>query len=91
MTTPRKWRTKDGKRIDVCDMSTEHIRAALAMLERKNYIGVRELAAELNAPPPRGEYAFEAFLHDVDEIASRPVSPFIDHFRDELKRRGITS
>ena len=41
------WRTKDGKYIKICDMSTSHIINTLNMIKNKNIIAEKYLQKEL--------------------------------------------
>jgi len=84
------WTTREGEDIHVTAMEDHHLLAADRMLRRKGAIGPRILRAYLTGPGPNGDAAQEAFDAEFAEVLEAPVSPFIDHFDDEIKRRGLT-
>ena len=83
-----KWKTKEGKLIEVKDMSTSHIKNSLAMLKRKGFIAQSTLKSYLFCPSPRGDMAQYCFDQEFDRILNCPVSSFIDKFESELIKRN---
>lgn len=87
--TARLWKCKDGRVINVAGMSDEHVLNALAMLRRKGFVGIRE---KLDFPYPcgfNGEMARMAAEHEWFDFMSKPSSPAVDWFDDEVARRGL--
>ena len=82
-----RWKKKNGEMIEVSEMETSHIQNALAMLERKGFVGPSEVNFYLTCRPPNGEYAQMAFEQEMDQVFNAPVSKFVDIFKDELKTR----
>jgi len=44
-----RWTTKDGRKIDVKDMSNDHLKNAVAMLRRKGFVGADEYEVALGS------------------------------------------
>jgi hypothetical protein len=86
MRYPRIWTMRDGTKIKIKDMETSHIKNSLAMLERNGFISRSTLACYMG-PGPQGEIAQLCFEQEQDEIFQAPLSPFIDAFERELKKR----
>ncbi len=84
------WKTKDGRSIPVSEMGTEHIKSALAMLKRKGFVSPERVVFYVSSLLPHGEVAIDALEREQDVAFDAPTSPFIDLFREELKRREIT-
>jgi hypothetical protein len=84
-----KWPMRNGEQIEVSDMETSHIQNALAMLEKKGFIGPSDVEFYLFCPGPHGDFAQMAFEHEIEMIFDAPVSRFVDIFKDELKRREL--
>ena len=82
------WTTKNGKKISVKKMTTEHIYNALRVLRERGYIGPSTLRAYLSTSGPQGEIAQMAFEQELLDISTTPVSPFIDYFEEELEERA---
>jgi hypothetical protein len=82
------WTQRDGTPIAVKDMTDSHLLAAARMLPRKGVIGPRTLAAYFG-PGPSGDAASLAFEQEQRQAFETPVSPFVDLFDDEIKRRGL--
>lgn len=82
----RIWTQKSGTPIAVKDMTDAHLLASLRMLRRKGFIGPRTLAAYMG-PGPTADMASFAFEQAQREVFYAPVSPFVDYFEDEIKRR----
>lgn len=84
----RVWTQRDGTPIAVNDMTDTHLLASARMLRRKGFIGPRTLAAYLG-PGPSADMASLAFEQEQRQVFDAPVSPFVDFFEDEIKRRGL--
>lgn len=82
------WTQRDGAPIAIKDMSDTHLLAAAQLLRRKGFVGPRRLAVYLG-PGPTADMASLAFEQEQREVFDRPVSPFVDLFEDEIKRRGL--
>lgn len=82
------WTQRDGTPIAVKDMTDAHLLASARLLRRKGFIGPRTLAAYLG-PGPTADTASLAFEQEQREAFQAPISPFVDYFEDEIKRRGL--
>jgi len=85
----RTWKTKDGRILYIKDMSTDHIRNCINMLENKGFVSYRTLSIYLNANTNMmSDGALMAFDYELEQISKRPVSKSLDWLRDEFKQRG---
>lgn len=82
------WTTKDGRKLTVDQMSTNHIKNALNTLKERGYVGLKTLNFYMSCPLPHGEMAMDAFDQEFDWVSSAPVSKWVDIFEEELKNRG---
>jgi hypothetical protein len=91
-TTPDEniltWTTKDGKTIPISKMATSHIRNCIKMLKEKGFVSVNTVEFYLTCPEPMGDMAYDAYLEELDYVSEAPISPYIDYFEAELKKRG---
>lgn len=63
------WTTKDGRKIDIKDMSDDHLRNAVAMLRRKGFVGADEYEIALgSACSMGGEMAQYYAEQSVDDM-----------------------
>ncbi len=83
------WKCRDGKLINVSDMTDQHVSNTLAMLRRQGFIGRNTLEAYLAYPPPQGDMASYYYEQELDRVFSRPVNDWVDVFEEEVKRRHI--
>jgi len=80
-----KWRTKDGRIIDIKTMETAHIKNCVAMLEKAGYVSIEDFSASVSAMGSlNGEYAQMAAENEV--WAMKPVAT-LDAFYNELSLR----
>lgn len=84
----RIWTQRDGTPIAIKDMTDTHLLAAARLLRRNGFIGPRTLAAYLG-PGPTADMASLAFEQEQRQAFDAPVSPFVDFFDEEIKRRGL--
>jgi hypothetical protein len=82
------WTQRDGTPIAIKDITDSHLLAAARLLRREGFIGPRALAAYLG-PGPTADGASLAFKQEQGQAFDAPVSPFVDLFDDEIKRRGL--
>ena len=87
MGLPRKWKMRDGSKIKIKDMSTSHIRNAIAMMERNGWISTDTLNFYLSCGEPQGEQAQYTFWAEQDRILEAPCSSVMTALERELKRR----
>lgn len=80
------WTQRDGTPIAVKDMSNRHLLNAYRLLLRKGVIGPRTFNEYMWATVLSGEMA-QAEQEQV--LNAPPVSPFVDLFGDEIKRRKL--
>lgn len=83
----KEWKTKNGRKIRVCDMETSHIENSLSMLKREGCIDPETLSFYLSCRPPTADGALMAFEREFDRVISAPISSFINLFKEELERR----
>jgi len=81
------WTTREGKRIPVAEMTTNHIENALAMLRRNGVVSPKCVAAYVFDAGPSGDSAHDTFINECREIFGAPSHPAVDWFKDELARR----
>jgi len=78
-----EWVMKSGKKINITDMETSHIRNAIAMLRRKGFVTPAELEMYLLSEPS-GEAALDEYMRELDRIKTcLPLATL----EAELKRR----
>lgn len=80
-----QWTTRDGRKLDIEKMDTDHIQNSLAMLKRNGRVSMKTLTPYLRGVP-RGEGAQMLFEQEFNHVADH-ADPFIDAFEDELTRR----
>jgi len=84
-----KWKTKDGREIEISNMETSHIENTLAMLKRNGAISVETLEFYLTCHPPNGDMAMDAFEKEFEDIVSSPVCKAMGALERELEKRKI--
>ena len=78
-----EWMMKSGKKINITDMETSHLRNAVAMLRRKGFVTPAELELYLLSEP-NGEAALDEYMRELDRIKTcLPLATL----EAELKRR----
>jgi hypothetical protein len=81
VTQDAVWKCRDGRRVPVREMETDHVGKALSMLRRKGFIDPSEFHYW---PPPSGEHARDAW---EEWVLSVRISRFVGIFESELERR----
>ena len=81
------WKTKDGKEIPIENMTTQHIKNTIALLERKGFVSPETLRFYTSGPTPFGECAQLAYEEEQDIVFEAPVSKQLSALEDELNRR----
>lgn len=81
MTT---WKCKDGRILNICDMTDDHIVNAIRMLLRKGYVTCDDYMESFD----------NMVLSDLSEIScTRPVlgkpTLSLDHLQAEARKRGL--
>ena len=87
MKTIPKWKCKDGRKIAVKDMDTDHIQSALTMLKKHGYVSANTFNFYMTCTPPTADGALMAFERELDEWLDKIPNEFIDIFAEELKVR----
>ena len=82
------WTKKDGTEIPVEEMSTEHIKNTLAMLERNGFCSKKEIAFFLLGHKPQGDAAQIAYDMEFNEKNKKFPMDWVDIFQDELRFRN---
>ena len=89
MGLPRKWKQKDGTKIKIKDMSTNHIRNSINMMKKNGYVSSDTLNFYLTCEGPNGEMAQMAFEQEQDIIFSAPCSSTMSALERELNKREV--
>jgi hypothetical protein len=87
----KTWTTKDGRVLEIKDMTTEHIENTINLLKRCGFVSKSTLLFYLTDPGPSGEMASYAFEREQDKVFSAPVSETLDWLEAELKNRKVKS
>lgn len=58
-----QWTTRDGRQIEVAEMTDSHLVNTINMLE---HAGIRSTIAYLRGPEPQGEHALDAYTAELD-------------------------
>lgn len=81
-----KWKCKDGRVLSVSEMDTDHIKSAMAMLRRNQYVSAREFAdAVCSTAGIGGEMAS---YYAEQEIAGMKPTQMLDEMEAELEKRA---
>lgn len=80
---------KDGTKIKIRDMSTNHLRNTLAMLQRKGWVSTDTLNFYMTCSEPNGEMAQVAFEQEQRAIFEAPCSNTMSALERELKKREV--
>lgn len=81
-----KWKTRDGRVLDIREMETAHLRSAIGMLRRNGYVTREELCdAMCTASGLGGEFAQMAA---EQEITSMKLHATMEALSEELERRN---
>jgi hypothetical protein len=87
MTARKFWTTRNGERVEICDMSDQHL------LNTIRFLGRRLAAADLPPPVFNGEMA--QYYADIDydrlQAATTELQPAYHALLDEAARRNLTS
>ena len=81
-----KWRTKDGRVLDVEEMETDHLKSCIKLMRSAGFMSMSEFWAYLKVPwGNMGECAEMAVEQEMR--AAKPTFA-IDKMEEELERRG---
>jgi hypothetical protein len=83
------WKTRDGRILYIDEMTTEHLRNTVKMLESKGFVSVSQKQFYFNAPQPSGDGALLAFEREQAQVFEAPLCPQLDALRAELKKRYL--
>jgi len=86
-TRDNLWTMKDKKTIRIKDMTTNHIKNCLDILEEGGCISESTLQFYLNDPGPTADMASYYFDQELEHAITAQVSKHIDWFEEELERR----
>ena len=84
----RTWTKRDGTKIKIKDMSTNHIKNCIKMLENNGFIRESLLDA-YSCEGPSGEMAEYFFEQEQMNIFMSPVSAYLEAFDIELEKRNL--
>jgi len=87
----RIWKTKSGQKLKIKDMSTEHIKNCIGLLNRYHSAKSNSLCAFGNLLTGKIATAhFDDMLEDIYENGwGDKAEDYIDSFERELERRGV--
>ena len=90
----KKWTTKEGKKIRICDMSDSHLLNSIKMIERQSRLRLEgELSFYMSCPLPNGEMAQDGFDQEFDALLDATPDDFLPciyyNLVDDARRRGI--
>ena len=81
-----KWKTKDGRDIDIRDMSDSHLANTIAMLRGKGYIASEEIYMFLLSEP-NGDAARDLYDSELANIKThRALGPMETELRSRKER-----
>lgn len=86
------WITKDDRHLTPQDMSTEHIKNTLLYLEKSEtieHIKNMKLYEFLLLPSPIGEYAYDAYIQELDNLNRNLNSISNDNYFDKYIKESI--
>ena len=83
-----KWKTQDGRIIDVKDMDISHIENTITMLGDKGFVSAETVRFYLTCLEPNGEGAQFALERERNFFFSKTPSRWIDVLETEIKRRN---
>lgn len=87
MTLPTIWTKRDGTKIAIADMDTQHIKNAIAMMRRNGFCRFGSFWSMVRASRlPMGEGAADSLER---EVANARPHPILDALEDELARRSV--
>lgn len=86
----KKWKMRNGQRIEVSEMTDHHLKAAYKMLKRQGFVSLNSIKFYLSCKVPNGEMAQDAFYSELNDVMSSPVSAFVDIFEKEAKERNLS-
>lgn len=88
-----KWTQKNGVKIDIKDMSTQHLRNTIALLERKREriygLGLDAAAAAASFQGEMAYYYAEQESDQLIDYANAFAIRKIEPLRRELEKRGV--
>ena len=95
MKQTKLWKTKDGRKIRICDMEDNHLLNTIAMLQRVSESRrISNSVYYLFCTPPNGEMALYAFEQEQDNVWRATwcdyLPPIYSNLVLEAERRGLT-
>ena len=90
----RKWTTKDGHKIRICDMEDNHLVNTIKMLRRfGEHMKGRAEAFYITYPQPQGDMAQYYFDREFDQVMASTYEDYVpetyNNLLMEAERRGI--
>ena len=82
-----KWKTKDGRELDIKNMETSHIKNCIRMVERNLERAVGQGCSFMSGL--QGEMAIDCVEHKISCMESE-ADEIIGEFKKELTTRGIS-
>lgn len=90
----KKWTMRDGKKIRICDMDTDHLKNTIAMLDKYGERKYQEdLQFFMTCPEPNGDMAMLDFNNAFDELPLSSSDDYVPeiywNMMDDLDRREM--
>lgn len=81
------WKTKEGKKLKISEMTTEHIINTINFLRRKGFIEFSVYESYLNSSGPSGEMAQDLYFRELKNVLNHIPSEHLDALNEELEKR----
>jgi hypothetical protein len=79
MPCKKKWTTRDGRKIRICDMTDYHLTNTIDHLQRlARKSKIKNELFYLTCPQPHGDMAIDAFDHEVDAVAEASWQEYVN-------------
>jgi len=81
----RRWTTHDGRKLQIKDMSDQHLQSTISLLERAA-MRKRDMrvAFYLNCDQPNGEMAMDAFEQECEEAFASDWTDYLPGIYDDM-------
>lgn len=86
----KKWKTKDGRKLRICDMENDHLLNAMKFLVRAAELTRKKLVVSfLTAPYPTSDGAEMAYDREMDALADATWEDFTDPIFETMILEGL--
>lgn len=90
------WTTRDGRKLRIKSMETNHIENCIKMLKKNDFLSVKEynlqmkdirVGLNMSDEGILGDSIVLGLYHDMSKICNKIPNEWIDIFEEELQRR----